>query len=371
MTSFLRCVRCVMPNSRPDTPFRSDGVCGACVNAENRPSIDWDARKQELIRLLDKHDGRCIVPSSGGKDSTYQVLKLKELGATPIAVTATTCMLTDIGRRNIDNLARHCSTVEVTPNRDVRAKLNRLGLTLVGDISWPEHVSIFRTPFKAAIAMETPLIFYGESPQNHYGGPPGTEEAQQMTQRWVSEFGGFLGLRASDMVGQLGLTEEDMEPYQASDPEKLASRGVEAHFLGQYLPWDAHENARIAVDNGFEVPSAPPYAGNWWYHENLDSAMTGLHDWFGFLKFGYGRGAAQLSIDIRNKRVTREFAMQFVEDYDGLFPVQYMGVHINRVLERINMTSSEFLDVCNQFLNRDLFVGDVRWGKRPVRKELG
>ena len=51
-----RCKLCVMPDTRPDTPF-VDGVCAACLNYANRPTIDWDARKRELIALLDRHDG--------------------------------------------------------------------------------------------------------------------------------------------------------------------------------------------------------------------------------------------------------------------------------------------------------------------------
>ena len=34
--------------------------------------------------------------------------------------------------------------IEVTTNRVVRAKLNRIGLTEVGDISWPEHGYFYR-----------------------------------------------------------------------------------------------------------------------------------------------------------------------------------------------------------------------------------
>ena len=67
--TLLRCSRCVMPNTRPDVPFTA-GVCQACINYANRPQIDWNARKAELLALLDRHDGRVIVPSSGGKDST-------------------------------------------------------------------------------------------------------------------------------------------------------------------------------------------------------------------------------------------------------------------------------------------------------------
>jgi hypothetical protein len=168
-----RCRRCVIPQTRPDTEF-VDGVCSACLSFEKRPQIDWHSRREELEALLARHRNAsgfdCIVPSSGGKDSTYQVLTLIELGARPLVVTATTCMLTPIGRANIDNLARYATTVEITPNTEVRAKLNRLGLTLVGDISWPEHVSIFTTPFRVAVALGIPLLFYGENPQSQYGG---------------------------------------------------------------------------------------------------------------------------------------------------------------------------------------------------------
>ena len=368
MTSFMRCVKCVMPNTRPDTAF-VDGVCSACLSYERRPTIDWKERRAQLLALLARHDGRCIVPSSGGKDSTYQALTLIELGAKPIIVTATTCMLTDIGRRNIDNLARYAPTIEFTPNREVRAKLNRLGLEMVGDISWPEHASIFSVPFRAALQFKTPLIFYGENPQDAYGGPLGADDAKQMTLRWRNEFGGFLGLRPSDFVDVNGITEDDMKWYQPPSPEQLESMEVEAHFLGQYLPWDSFQNAQYSVDHGFEYEA--PYPGNYLEVENQDNAQTGVHDFFGFLKYGYGRGCAQVSMAIRAGRMTREQGMRWVAEFDGLFPVNYMGVHVNKVLRRVQMSSDEFLQQCNNFVNRDLFVEDeVRWGRRPTLKEF-
>ncbi len=194
------CVRCLYPDTKPDLHFDEHGVCAACRAHDKRKEIDWGARESELLRILETADRNtsgydCIVPSSGGKDSHWQVLKLIELGVRPLVVTASTCHLTEIGRQNIDNLARYATTIEVTPNRAIRAKLNRLGLELVGDISWPEHVSIFCTPFRIACDLGIPLIFYGECPQSQYGGPPGTDEAREMTLRWTQEFGGFLGLR--------------------------------------------------------------------------------------------------------------------------------------------------------------------------------
>src|SRR3972149_112215 len=312
----ILCKTCVMPNTRPDTPF-TDGECSACISHKNRPNIDWDARKEQLLNLLDKHHGQVIVPSSGGKDSTYQVLTLLELGADVTIVTATTCHLTDIGRKNIDNLARYARTIEVSPHKTVRAKLHKLGLSLVGDISWPEHVSIFTTPFKMAKALGINLIMYGENPQSHYGGPEGADQAFQLTTRWRSEFGGFLGLRPSDMIGQLGITVRDMKDYEL--PVDLT--GIEAHFLGQYIPWDSDRNAQIAIGHGMSLfkpfynsGEDVPARANWWVAENLDNAQTGIHDLFGYLKYGYGRGCAQISVDIRNKIISREDALKWVKD---------------------------------------------------------
>ena len=92
-----RCRLCVMPDTRPDTPF-INGVCSACITYANRLKVDWAALERLLLELLDRHHGECIVPSSGGKDSTYQAVTLKAMGADVLVVTARTCQLTDIGR---------------------------------------------------------------------------------------------------------------------------------------------------------------------------------------------------------------------------------------------------------------------------------
>ena len=346
-----RCTRCLIPDTRPDTAFEG-GVCSACIAYANRPAIDWEARRRALVDLLDRHHGECIVPSSGGKDSTAQVIKLKELGAHVTVVTATTCMLTAMGRANIDNLARHATTIEVTPNRTVRAKLNRLGLERVGDISWPEHVAIFTIPFNVATELGQKLMFYGENPQNQYGGPPGTQEAREMTQRWVNEFGGFLGLRVSDMVGVEGITERDMADYRPHSDYGHAYN-IERHFLGQYLPWDSHENGRIAEAAGMKY--VMPCEANWWAWENQDNAMTGIHDHFMFRKYGYGRGCAQISVDVRAGLIERAHAATWVEAWDGRFPMRYMGVPFWEVLEHIGMPFKRFDELLEDFTTKELF----------------
>jgi len=353
-----RCLQCVMPDQRPDTPF-INGVCQACINYSNRPVVDWHQRDKELVDLLDRHHGEVIVPSSGGKDSLYQAIKLKQMGAHVTAVTARTCHLTPIGRANLDNMARHVKTIEVVPNMTVAAKLNRIGLEMVGDISWREHVAIFTTPFNVAADLRIELMFYGENPQDQYGGPLGSEQARQMTARWRSEFGGFLGLRPADMVGQEGITARDMLDYQLMD----RGRPIEAHFLGAYIPWDSHHNAEVAREAGMvclqgkdEIGhyTTPPCAANRWVWENLDNAQTGLHDYLMYRKYGYGRGCAQASVDIRSGRTTRKQALAWVEEYDGTFPEHYMGVSMDDIIDRIGISRGRLAALIDRFTNWEI-----------------
>ena len=346
--TMVRCKRCVLPATRPDIFFDAEGICSACRAYERRPTIDWEARKRDLLNLLDRHDGKCIVPSSGGKDSTYQVLTLLELGASPTIVTATTCMLTTIGRQNIDNLARYADTIEISPNKTQRAKLNRIGLEMVGDISWPEHVGIFTIPFRMACSLGVPLMFYGENPLDQYGGPPGSEDAKIMTRRWVSEYGGFLGLRPSDITN-VG----DMSLYTAPSQDQLDQVGVEAHFLGQYLEWDSHKNAEVAGAHGFRYEL--PCMANWWPFENQDNSDTFWHDHAMFRKYGYGRLCAQISVDIRMGMIGRMAAMDIVRERDGVIVENYMGIPVFESAKRIGMTGDEFVKVLDKFTNWGLF----------------
>lgn len=367
-----RCSCCVMPDTRPSVPF-VDGVCQACINARNRPTIDWDARWQDLLALLDRHDGCVIVPSSGGKDSSYIALRLKELGCDVTAVTATTCYPTPVGRANLDNLARHVRTIEVTPNRSVRAKLCRLGMEMVGDASWPQHASIWAIPFRMAVATKTPLLVWGENSQDAYGGPQGSEQARQMTRRWCAEHGGLNGLRAADFEGMLGITERDLIDYQLPADDELQAAGVEAHFLGAYERWDSRRNAEVAQKHGMQVyygqrgPTAPCNA-NWFDFENLDCFVTSWHDHAMYRKFGFGRGCVQVSIDVREGRVTRDHALWFVRHFDGGFPEEYAGVHMDEVLNWMGIDRVQLMTAFEKFTDHSLFIGERN--RRPILKEF-
>lgn len=358
------CKHCVMPDTKPDLMLDQEGVCNACRSYEKRKEVDWDRRHQELLTLLDKYrhkDGSnwdCIVPVSGGKDSTYQVVRMLQLGLNPLCVTSTTCDLSDIGRSNIENLKRlGVDYVEMSPNPSVRAKLNRIGLLQVGDISWPEHVGIFTIPVRAAVQFNVPLIVWGENSQNEYGGPAAASQNNVLNRRWLEEFGGLLGMRVSDLIGVEGIEKKHLINYTYPTDQELSRVGVTGLFLGHYLPWDGLSNTLIAQANGFKTYTKV-VEGSMVNYENLDNHQTGIHDYFKFLKFGFGRATDLACLHIRRGRLTRQDGIDAVQRLDGKFPWEYLGKSLEDILRPLDMTVEEFIKVCDKFTNKKIFKRD-------------
>lgn len=360
------CTKCIMPETKPDLSFDSEGVCSACRSYERREEVDWDQRRIDLQAILEKYrskDGSnydCVIPVSGGKDSTYQVIRMLELGMNPLCVTSTTCQLSEIGRRNIENLKKQgVDYVEVTTNPVVRRKLNRLALTEVGDISWPEHVTIFTIPPRIAVQFNVPLLVWGENPQNEYGGPAAAAEHNGLTRRWLEEFGGLLGLRVSDLIGQEGIERKNLIQFTYPTDEDLQRVGVTGLFLGYYIPWDGYANALISQGYGLET-YPKPVEGSLVNYENLDNIQTGIHDYFKMLKYGFGRASDLACMALRRGRLTRQDAISLVKIHDGKFPWVYLGHPIEDILKEINMSLDEFIRVCDRFTNKKLFLCDAR-----------
>lgn len=354
-----------MPETKPDLFIDEEGICSACRAYEKRQEIDWSERKNELIRVLEKHRDKkgnnydCIVPVSGGKDSHFQVITMLELGMNPLCVTSTTDKLSDLGRYNIENIKKlGVDYLEVTTNPVVRRKINRFALTSIGDISWPEHVTIFTVPVRVAVQMNIPLLIWGENSQNEYGGPVADAVNNILTRRWLEEFGGLLGLRVTDMIEQAKIESKHIIQYSYPTDEELKNVGVTGIFLGYYLPWDGYTNALVAQASGFRTYQKT-VEGSLVNYENLDNCQTGIHDYFKFLKFGFGRATDLACLHIRRGRLSRQEAVELVKIHDGKFPWSYLGCSLEAILGDIDMTVDEFINVCDRFTNKKLFLCDA------------
>lgn len=371
------CKNCVMPDTKPDLSFDSKGICNACNNFINRTEVNWEERKKDFLEIISRYKTNdtwdCIIPVSGGKDSTYQVLTLLKLGINPLCVTSTTCDLSKVGEENIENIKNlGVDYLEFSPNPVVRKKLNKIGLEEVGDISWAEHVGIFTIPVQVAVNYKIPLIIWGENSQNEYGGPASQIDNNILDRNWLEEFGGLLGLRTRDFSDNHNIDIKDLYPYQYPSDPKLKEVGVTGLFLGHYFPWDGISNYLISKANGFKT-SDRVISGSMVDYENLDNYQAGIHDYFKYLKFGFGRASDLASMHIRRGRLEREDAVIIVKERDGMYPFEYLDKSLENILDDIGIDVEEFDKICDRFTNKSIFETNEQGeilkdeNKRPLK----
>ena len=141
--------------------------------------------------------------------------------------------------------------------------------------------------------------------------------------------------------------------------EELAKVGVTGLFLGYYLPWDGYRNALLAQAYGFETfPTR--VESTIVNYENLDNVHMGIHDYFKFLKYGFGRATDLVCNHLRRDRLTRKEGLELVKRCDGKFPWTYLGVPIEKILEEIDMSIDQFIKICDDFTNKKLFLCDAK-----------
>jgi N-acetyl sugar amidotransferase len=374
----IYCNECVYPNTKPDLTFQN-GVCNACINFKNRKDIDWNKRKEEFINIFelnkskDNNNWDCIIPVSGGKDSTYQVYKILKLGYNPLCVISSTCHLSDIGRYNIENLQKlGVDMIEFTANKNVRKKLNVIGLETVGDISWPEHISIFTVPIIFAVKFNIKLIVWGENSQHEYGGPASSTDNNVLDRNWLENFGGLIGLRESDivMLSDNKIKENEIIPYKYPSDEDIRRVGVTGLFLGYYFYWNGIGNALISQSLGLKTYECI-IQGSACNYENLDNYQTGIHDYFKYLKFGFGRATDIVNNQIRRNIISREDGIEIVKKHDGKFPSHYLNKSLSEILDYINMNKEDFIKICDIFTNKQIFKTDssdnlVKENNKPI-----
>lgn len=342
------CKKCVMSNQRPASAVEfkhtiqskkitmnmdDDGVCDACRTAEQKESIDWGMREEELIALLDKHrsnDGSydCLVPGSGGKDSAYQAHILKyKYGMNPLTVTWPPILYTDYGYKNWKNwIDSGFDNISWNRNGKVMKTLTRLSIE---NLFHPFQTFILgqkNLAPKIAAKYGIDLIFYGEN-EAEYGNPIADNQTSLRDKSYFSynnldEI--YLGgLSVQEILETYNFNISDIESFLPAKEKDLEKTNIQVHYLGYYLKWTPQEVYYYAVENtGFK---ARPFRtqGTYSKYNSIDDKIDDLHYYTTYIKFGIGRATYDASQEIRNKHITREEGVALVNRFDGEFPDRY------------------------------------------------
>ena len=289
------CKRCLMPNTRPRIVFDDAGVCNGCLSAELQYTTNWEERRKEFIKLIEQfrpsHGAYdCIVPWSGGKDSSSIAYRLKfEFGLNPLLVTFSPLLPSGIGNQNREALIElGFDHIMVRPNQKISRMLAKRFFIERGNpkIHWDAGVNSI--PVQIAINFNIPLIFYAEHGESEYGGLLLSEEHRKL--RDITEvLEHQIGDDPINWVDE-EISEHDLAPYLYPPLSKVEQLGVKALYFAYFFPWDVVENFRfISAKINFRTSPNERTEGTFTSFDSLDDKIDNLYYYMQFIKFGFGR----------------------------------------------------------------------------------
>lgn len=349
------CQTCITPYNRPNIEFDESGRCN-CATRASKDAIDWTERealfKEVVATAKAKSRGYdCLVPVSGGKDSTWQVIKCLEYGLRPLAVTWRPPGRTAIGQENLENLIRlGVDHIDYSVSPAVEKKFTYLALAKYGTPALPMHMALFNIPLKIATRFDIPLVVWGENSAFEYGGTEDARRGFKLDSGWLAKYGVTHGTTAKDWVGP-ELSQKDLTPYFGPSDDELEQKGVLAVFLGYYFRWDPETSLAVAAANGFKMRQEGAKTG-YWNYADIDDDFISIHHWLKWYKFGFTRTFDNLSVEIRSGRLTRDAAVGLLRKRGDETPHE----DIAKFCAWLGITREHFFEVVEKFRNTDVWA---------------
>ncbi|MBF89515.1 MAG: LPS biosynthesis protein PseA [Candidatus Marinimicrobia bacterium] len=372
------CKRCVASNQRPRIIFNEEGICSACLNADYKKNeVDWDAREEELIALLDKYrrnDGYwdVIVPSSGGKDSGVVAHQLRyKYNMNPLTVTWAPLSYTNIGWDNLqENIHSGFTNLLCTPNGKLQRKLARLCFEELGDAFHVFVLGQLSYPFRLAVKLDIPLVFYGENGEAEYAGDPGfADKPYKPVSEWVRQFFKGVtfqelieyGLKNKDYLNENDYCDSDLFFYEPPTIEEMDQAKIYGKYFYSYFhKWTPQENYYYCVEHTGFKPNPERTEGTYSKYASIDDKMDGFHYYMRYIKFGLGRCMEDAAHEIRDGHITRDEGIALMKRYEGEFPKKYF----KNFLEYLDISENHFWEVVDSWRLPHL------WGKNGSKWEL-
>lgn len=340
------CVRCCMPESNEGMQFDEMGICQACQSSEQKIRINWVEREKELSRILNHYKALnneydCIIPISGGKDSTFQLHVLtKVYGMRALAVTFSHTWFSETGKYNLQNCLEKFEVDHImfSPSRSLVNRLARQSLFKIGDACWHCHSGVGAFPMQIAVKYKIPLMIWGESIAETSGRATHRNPIRKFDRDYFTKVSAKR--YPEEMVGD-NITLREMAPFRLPAVEEIEALGVVGIHLGDFIFWDDERQMEFVRD--VYDWREDKVEGTYKRYKSVECRMAGVHDYTKFLKRGFGRGTDHASVDVRAGLLTREEAFELAKKHDTERPPA-----LDLYLELAGFTEDEFNAVMAQ-----------------------
>jgi N-acetyl sugar amidotransferase len=344
------CVRCCMPESNEGIQFDEMGICQACQSAEQKIHIDWVARERELRRTLEyykslSNDYDCIVPISGGKDSTFQLHVITQVyNMRALAVTFSHNWYSETGKYNLQNALEKFNVDHImfTPNRALVNQLARQSLFKIGDACWHCHAGVGAFPLQVAVKFKIPLLVWGESIAEMSGRATHYNPVTKFDRDYFTKVSAKV--YPEQMVCE-NIELRELAGFKLPSYEEIEQIGVVGIHLGDHIFWDDERQMEFVRDvYGWREDHVE---GTYKRYKSVECRMAGVHDYTKFLKRGFGRGTDHASADVRAGLLTRQEAFELAKKHDSKRPDA-----LDYYLQITGFTEQEFEAVLSEHRRR-------------------
>ena len=351
------CKNCLNMSTRPRIEFDNKCWCNACQWSEEKKTFDWEGRKKELKKLLDKYRSNsgnfdCVVPVSGGKDGSYVAYTLKhKYGMNPLCITVAPALSLDLGDQNLKNFINSgYNHLHINPDVNIMQKLNKIGFVEKGFPYYGWLIAIQSAVIRTALNFNIPLLFYGEDGEVEYGGSTETKGNSLLSidyQKKVWFEGGY------DLVmSKVGnMKSSDLYFWNFPGDKEIGDKELHTATWSYFEPWDSYRNYVVAKEHCGLQEKEDSGSGTFTNFSQNDQALYSLHTYLMYLKFGFGRATQDAGIEIRRGSMTRDQAINLVQMYDNAYPHEL----IDTFLDYYGMTKDEFDSVLDNYVNKELF----------------
>lgn len=352
MKKIIWCKSCVIPNTRPNILINSEGICNACINHKNKNFINWEKRfflLKKLIRKTKKNSKSkfdCLIPVSGGKDSTWQTYNCLKLGLKPLTFTWKNPSMTSVGYKNLDNLINiGADHIQWTVNPVVESKFMLKTFKKSGSTAIPMHFAIHNIARNIAEKFDIPLIVWGENSALEYGQNSRSDLSSFLSNNWRKYYGVTNNTEIFDWIG-VDLTEDDLASY-IFDLKKNSK--VSEIFLGNFIKWDPVKIYAFSKKIGFKENNKA--RTGIYKFADIDDDFISIHHWMKWYKFGINRDFDNLSIEIRNKRMSRNKAIELIKKNKNFLPIN----DIKKFCKYVQIELPTFFVFAEKFRNKKIW----------------
>ena len=346
------CKNCILPSTRPNLYLdKTTNLCSVCKPLRfKRNKINWPKRAKEFESIAVNSKNRnniydCLIPVSGGKDSTWQVLTALKYNLRPLCITWRSPARNDIGKRNLNNLIRlGVDHIDFTVDPKIEKYFTLRTFKKFGNPLIPMHMALHALTVRTAIEKNIKLILWGENAADEYGGKKKLM-GQFMTNEWRKYYGVNNGTTISFWFDKV-LNFKNLFPYKIPSQQEISKNKIKEVFLGYFFKWDPKKIFYISKKYGFKNLKKPK-TGVYNFADIDDEFLITIHHYMKWYKFGFTRIWDNLSIEIRNKRLSRKGAIQKVKEIG----VENPKTEIKKFCNYLGISILKFQNICNSHRN--------------------